>query len=281
MNSCRCNSKTFWKRNLNLTGDSSLQWSSWRPLIIDFLHTVVILEHKYDIKIVTWKHKPSLNNYVSMFLFLGISYWFAFWDLCSDVCSADHIFCPCVRLCFPCRGCRSRIHTSAAPEGSSASLECHRELPHKKPHVFGSQAQVFFSSSFPWAAEVGLTGHCSLVGCSHSCPPDWHFHCFPCAGSHLPPLCDLRDSPVSKIPNPSNKAKTCVGILLIWLVQRHCWWPAEHPMKHGEGMGRGAGHSKAVVTLTYLPARLASKLQNCASSKDGQDKWYLSKIVIF
>lgn len=155
MNSCRCNSKTFWKRNLNLTGDSSLQWSSWRPLIIDLLHTVVILEHNYDIKIVTWKHKPSLNNYVSMFLFLGISYWFAFWDLCSDVCSADHIFCPCVRLCFPCRGCRSRIHTSAAPEGSSASLECHRELPHKKPHIFGSQAQVFFSSfpmsSWSWA----------------------------------------------------------------------------------------------------------------------------------
>lgn len=150
----------------------------------------------------------------------------------------------------------------------------------KKPTFLGVRLRCF-SHRFPWAAEVGLTGHCSLVGCSHSCPPDWHFHCFPCAGSHLPPLCDLRDSPVSKIPNPSNKAKTCVGILLIWLVQRHCWWPAEHPMKHGEGMGRGAGHSKAVVTLTYLPARLASKLQNCASSKDGQDKWYLSKIVIF
>lgn len=151
MNSCHCNSKSVWKRNLSLTGYSSLQWNSLCPLIIDLFHTVIILEHNYDIEIVTWKHKPSLNNYVSVFLFLDISHWFSFWDTSAVFFfSADHSVCPHLRLLFPCRACRRRIHTSGEFPGLFSLLGAATETSLTKP-LFRtvSQVQMLFSSSLP------------------------------------------------------------------------------------------------------------------------------------
>lgn len=154
MNSCHCNSKSLWKRNLNLTGYSSLQSSSWCPLIIDLLHTVIILEHNHDIKIVTWKHRPSLNNYVSMFLFLDISYWFSFWDSSAvTFFSADHSFCPRVRLLFPCRGCRSRIHTSVAFPGLFSLLGMATENSLTKT-LLGQSGSDVFLIQFPMRSWI-------------------------------------------------------------------------------------------------------------------------------
>lgn len=137
MNSCHCNSKSLWKRNLSLTGYSSLQWNSWCPLIIDLLHTVIILEHNYDIEIVTWKHKPSLNNYISMFLFLDISHWFSFWD------TSAVFFFQLTTVSVPIWDCSFRAGDAGEEytpqvnfQGSSVSLE-QPQRPPSQNHFLG------------------------------------------------------------------------------------------------------------------------------------------------
>lgn len=156
MNSCHCNSKSFWKRNLNLTGYSSLQWSFPCLLITDLLHIVIILEHNYDIRIVTWKHKSSLNNYVSRFLFLGISCWFFILQSCFF--SWPHFLSPCEIALSMQRVQEQNTLLSCTCKAPQSPWSGHRELPQ---NTFFRTVRL---ECFSHPVEVVLTGHCSLVG---------------------------------------------------------------------------------------------------------------------